>query len=272
MPKTKAEDSSPEDAAEVNEAAAPEDATVDAGEAADADPKTDATESDAAPESDAGTDAENGDGPEDVAEAEASADPAEQLAQLQAERDDLNDKLLRALAEAENVRRRAARDREDASRYAIANFAREMLTVADNLKRAMSSIGGDDNGGEDALKNIVTGLEMTEREMLAGFERVGIKTLNPAGERFDPNLHEAMFEVDDADKPAGTVMQVLEIGYVLNDRLLRPAKVGVTKGGPKEAPAPAAGDEADDSAPAKDGQQAYESKGDEPGATLDEEL
>ena len=282
MPKKKAKDPRPEDNAEATEATAgppPEDAPkdADANEAVEAGTETDGgekeTETETGADDGAAPDAEDGAGSEEPAEvdAEEAADPAERAAQLEAERDDLNDKLLRALAEAENVRRRAARDREDASKYAIANFAREMLTVADNLKRAMSSVEGEDGGGEDALKNIVTGLEMTEREMLASLERVGIKTLNPVGERFDPNLHEAMFELDDAAKPAGTVMRVLETGYVLNDRLLRPAKVGVTRGGPKEAPA-AADEEAGDSAAVAGGQQAYESKGEEPGAKLDEEL
>ena len=189
--------------------------------------------------------------------------------------EELNDKLLRALAEAENVRRRAERDKSDAAKYAITNFAREVLGVADNMKRAMASVDSEARKKDPALEQLMVGLEMTEREMLSTFERFGIKPIEAMGEKFDHNLHEAMFELDDTSKPAGTVMQVVEAGYVLNDRLLRPAKVGVSKGGPKEPDATGA---AEGATPApidpalKDGQGAYEDKGKEPGAQLDEEL
>ena len=188
---------------------------------------------------------------------------------LETENENLNDKLLRALAEAENVRRRAVRDRADAAKYAIANFAREILPVADNVKRALASADADTADQNDALKNLIVGLEMIEREMLATFERFGIASIDALGQKFDHNLHEAMFEIDNADQPTGTVIQVLETGYMLNDRLLRPAKVGVTKGGPKETE-PA--DVPSDADHAHDSQQAYESKGEEPGTQLDEEL
>jgi len=189
--------------------------------------------------------------------------------------EELNDKLLRALAEAENVRRRAKRDKSDAAKYAITNFAREVLGVADNMKRAMASVDSEARKKDPALEQLMVGLEMTEREMLSTFERFGIKPIEAMGEKFDHNLHEAMFELDDTSKPAGTVMQVVEAGYVLNDRLLRPAKVGVSKGGPKEPNATGA---AEGATPApidpalKDGQGAYEDKGKEPGVQLDEEL
>ena len=189
--------------------------------------------------------------------------------------EELNDKLLRALAEAENVRRRAERGKSDAAKYAITNFAREVLGVADNMKRAMASVDSEARKKDPALGQLMVGLEMTEREMLSTFERFGIKPIEAMGEKFDHNLHEAMFELDDTSKPAGTVMQVVEAGYVLNDRLLRPAKVGVSKGGPKEPDATRA---AEGATPApndpalKDGQGAYEDKGKEPGAQLDEEL
>ncbi len=207
---------------------------------------------------------------------ETAFEPEARIAQLETEVSDLNDKLLRALAETENIRRRAQRDREDASKYAISNFAREMLRVADNLKRALDSVAGDEGNGEDAVDTIVVGLEMTEREMLATFERFGIRPIDALGAKFDHNFHEAMFEVEDKDKPAGTVMQVLETGYVLNDRLLRPAKVGVTKGGPKAEAAgeeAAAGTETEASDnQTRDGQAAYEKGPDEAGGQLDEEL
>ncbi len=189
--------------------------------------------------------------------------------------EELNDKMLRALAEAENVRRRAERDKSDAAKYAIANFAREVLGVADNMKRAMASVDSEARKKDPALEQLMVGLEMTEAEMLSTFERFGIKPIEAMGEKFDHNLHEAMFELDDASKPAGTVMQEVEDGYVLNDRLLRPAKVGVSKGGPKE---PDGAGAAEGAAPApvdpalKDGQSAYEDKGKEPGAQFDEEL
>ena len=188
----------------------------------------------------------------------------------------LNDKLLRALAEAENVRRRAQRDREDTSKYAIANFAREMLSVSDNLKRAMDSVDAETREKDPAVEQIMVGLEMTAREINNIFERSGIRTIEALGQKFDHNRHEAMFEVDDASKPAGTVVQEVETGFMLHDRLLRPAKVGVSKGGPKEngetenasSDSPATPDDA----AAKEGQAAYEDKGGDPGARFDEEL
>ena len=195
----------------------------------------------------------------------------------------LNDKLLRALAEAENVRRRAQRDKEDASKYAIANFAREMLSVGDNLKRAMDSVDEETRKKDPAVEQIMIGLEMTEREIHNIFERSGIKTIEALGQKFDHNQHEAMFEVDDASKPAGTVVQEVETGFMLHDRLLRPAKVGVSKGGPRDskeengnsenaAPGSPASSTGPDDAAAKEGQAAYEDKGGGPGARLDEKL
>ena len=180
---------------------------------------------------------------------------AEEPADLESEVAELKDKLLRALAEMENVRRRASRDSADASRFAIANFAREMLGVADNLRRALDSVAGpgedgaEDDGeagageGEDQagepdgrLEQLITGVEMTEREMLNAFERAGIKPIEAMGHRFDHNFHEAMFEIEDKSQPAGTVLQVMQPGYMISGRLLRPAKVGVSKAGPKAEP------------------------------------
>jgi len=197
--------------------------------------------------------------------------PEMQVAALESQLAELNDKLLRALAEVENVRRRAERDREDAFKYAIANFARDALSVADNLRRAMDSIDAEVRKADPAVDKVMTGIELTEREMLATFERYGIKPVAALGEKFDHNRHEALFEVEDKSRPAGTVVQVLETGYTLNDRLLRPAKVGVAKGGPKVAPRAEAKPEAAE--PGRKGAPgAYESKGDEPGGKLDEKL
>ncbi len=211
-------------------------------------------------------------------ETEVAADAGEETAELSPEEKlaELNDKLLRALAETENVRRRAQRDKEDAAKYAIANFARDMLPVADNMHRAMASVDADARRHDPALEQVMVGLEMTERDMLATFERFGIKTIDAMDQKFDHNLHEAMFEVDDPSKPHATVVQVVETGYVLNDRLLRPAKVGVSKGGPPRNNEDN-GDAAKDAPPkeagaAEDGQTAYENKGEGPGHTLDEEL
>lgn len=197
---------------------------------------------------------------------------------LQAEVADLNDKLLRALAETENIRRRAERDKGDASKYAIASFAREMLSVGDNLRRALGTVEADVRKEHAVIEQLMVGLEMTDREIQNTFERFGIKDIEAMGEKFDHNLHEAMFEIDDPSKPAGTVVQVVETGYVLKDRLLRPAKVGVSKGGPapaKNGPTeavPAADAAPEDASDQKEGQTAYEEKGGESGAQLDEEL
>ena len=161
--------------------------------------------------------------------------PPDPLALLEKDLADTKDKLLRALAETENVRRRAQKDREDMSKYAITNFARDVLTVADNLRRALDAIPEEARRGDDTVKSIVEGVELTERELLAAFDRYGIKKVDPMGEKFNHDFHEAMFEVPTADAAPGTVVQVMEIGYVLHDRLLRPARVGVAKALP-EAP------------------------------------
>jgi molecular chaperone GrpE len=165
-------------------------------------------------------------------------DPFEVLVALQAENAELKDKALRAVAEAENTRRRAQREREDAVRYAAANFARDMVQVSDNLRRAIASLNPEEREAADpSIKALIDGVEATERQLLATFERHGIKEITPApGDRFDANLHEAMFEVPGTGQPAGTVVQVIEAGYSIGDRLLRAARVGVAKaeeGAPK---------------------------------------
>jgi molecular chaperone GrpE len=168
------------------------------------------------------------DGPQTAAEA-AAAELADRLNKSEAELADTKDKLLRALAETENQRRRAQREREDASKYAAANFAKDMLDVADNFRRALASI--DPNSLQDErAKALIEGVAATERALLAAFDRHGIKRIEPEiGERFDPNLHEAMFEVPNTGKPGGSIVQVVQAGYRMHDRLLRPAMVGVAK-------------------------------------------
>ena len=170
--------------------------------------------------------------PED---ASGEAEATDSVAQLEAEKADLKEKLLRALADMENMRRRTEREIADARAYAITNFARDMLNVADNFQRAIDSVPAEAREGDAALKALVEGVELTEREMLKTLERYGVKRLDPQGEKFDPNLHQAMFEVPNADVPSGTVVQVVQTGYVIGERVLRPALVGVAKGGPKAA-------------------------------------
>ncbi len=236
-----------------------------------------ATEPAAASDTEVDLDPETVSEPEDAEEERDASDGAD-VETLQAEIADLNDKLLRALAETENIRRRAERDKGDASKYAISNFAREMLSVGDNLRRALSIVEADARKEHAVIEQLMVGLEMTDREIQNTFERFGIKDIEAMGEKFDHNLHEAMFEIDDPSKPAGTVVQVVETGYVLKDRLLRPAKVGVSKGGPVQAKegstetAPAAEASSEEASDQKEGQAAYEDKGGEPGAQLDEEL
>jgi len=161
--------------------------------------------------------------------------PADELARAKAEAAEFRDQLLRALAETENLRRRAQREKEDAQKFGIAGFARDMVPVADNLRRALEAVAPEALANDEALRNLVTGVEMTERQLLAGFEKHGLKRIEPMGQRFDSNLHQAMFEVPGSGQPAGTVVQVLQPGYVLNDRLIRPAMVGVAKGEPLPA-------------------------------------
>jgi len=158
-------------------------------------------------------------------DASGEADPFEALT---AENARLKDQALRALAEVENMRRRAERDREDANKYAISSFARDLLSVADNLNRALAAVPAD-HAGDESVKNLIAGVEATERELIAAFERRGLSRIAPMGEKFDPNFHQAMFEVPDNSHPIGTVVQVLAPGWVIHERLLRPAMVGVSK-------------------------------------------
>jgi molecular chaperone GrpE len=155
------------------------------------------------------------------------------LEELKAENADLKNKLLRVVAEMENLRRRTERDKADTAKYAISNFARDVLTIADNIQRTIDHVPADAAEKDPALKSFLEGVQVTERELLKVMERHGIARLDPEGERFDPNRHQAMFEVENTDVPEGTVVQVVQAGYVIADRVLRPAMVGVAKGGPK---------------------------------------
>ncbi|MCH9051978.1 MAG: nucleotide exchange factor GrpE [Proteobacteria bacterium] len=174
---------------------------------------------------------------------EPPAEPApDPKAELEAQIADLTDRFARAVAELENYRRRAEREREDVAKYAISNFARDMLAVADNLGLALASISAEGRGEDKNLDTLAAGVELTERELMAAFERQGITKVDPMGERFNHDLHQAMFEIEDTDKPSGTIVEVMQAGYVLKDRLLRPAMVGVTKGGAAKLEAPGPGE------------------------------
>jgi molecular chaperone GrpE len=170
---------------------------------------------------------------EETAEERAAAEAAElspeaRMAALEAELAEQKDRLLRALAETENVRRRSQREREDASKYAVAGFAKELLSVADNLRRALDSLPAEE-AKDPRTVSLLEGVEATERELLGVFERNGVRRIDPDGERFDHNFHQAIFEAERPGRPAGTIIEVLQPGYVLHDRLLRPAMVGVAK-------------------------------------------
>ena len=138
----------------------------------------------------------------------------------------------RALAENENIIRRAKREREDAAKYAAANFARDMLTVGDNLHRALAAIPDALRDGDDATKGFIEGIDMTGRDLLSVLERHGIRRISPLGEKFNHEQHEALFEVPTGEAAPGTVVQVVEDGFMIHDRLLRPARVGVAKAAP----------------------------------------
>ena len=189
---------------------------------------------------DAQANAAEGQAPAAAAEAEAPAE-LDPLEVLKAEHLDLKDKYLRLAAEMDNLRRRTEREIKDAKTYATTGFARDMLGVSDNLRRALDAVTAEARAAADAgLTTLVEGVELTERAMLDALERHGVKKLEPAGQKFDPNFHQAMFEVPNADIPNNTVVQVVQDGYVIGDRVLRPAMVGVSKGGPKADAATAA--------------------------------
>jgi molecular chaperone GrpE len=158
------------------------------------------------------------------------------------------DRWMRAIAEMENLRRRTEREVADARTYGVTSFARDLLAVADNMRRALSTLTPEVREATDAVvRSMIEGVELTERELAKVLEKYGVKKLSPKDQKFDPNFHQAMFEVPDASVPSGTVVQVVQEGYTIGERVLRPALVGVAKGGPK--PAPAANDNpADESA------------------------
>jgi molecular chaperone GrpE len=170
----------------------------------------------------------------------APAGEGDRIALLEAEISQLKDQLLRALAETENVRRRGQRERSDAVKYGAAALVKDLLAVSDNLRRAIESVPRDAATDDDRLITLLDGVELTEKELLAVFERHHIVKLEPLGEKLDPHRHEAMYEVPDPSQPPGTVVQLIEPGYLLHDRLLRPARVGISKAEAAEPPEPEA--------------------------------
>jgi len=148
------------------------------------------------------------------------------------------DRLLRTLADMDNMRKRTEREVADARIYGISNFARDILGVADNMHRAMAALDEELRAkADEPTKVLLEGVELTERELMNVLEKHGVKRIEPLGQKFDPNRHQAMYEIEDASVPAGTVIQVMQAGYLIGDRVLRPALVAVAKGGGKAPPA-----------------------------------
>jgi molecular chaperone GrpE len=186
--------------------------------------------------------------PQNEAEAVASGDAAAEVAaaapkpstSLDRELADMKDRLLRTLADMENMRKRTEREVADARVYGISTFARDILGVADNMHRAMQALDDELRAkADDATKALLEGVELTERELMNVLEKHGVKRIEPLNQKFDPNRHQAMFEIEDASVLSGTVVQVMQAGYLIGERVLRPALVAVSKGGAKAAPASA---------------------------------
>ncbi len=168
------------------------------------------------------------------AAAPVGPDPFEVLQNLQEENAALKDRVLRTLAEMENMRRRTDKEVADAKSYGVTSFARDMLPFADNLHRALANVPEAVRESADGtLQTFIQGVELTERDFHSRLARHGVRKIEPDGQKFDPNLHEALFEVPDQSVPHGTVQQVVEHGFTIGERVLRPAKVGISRGGPK---------------------------------------
>ncbi|GAB6052470.1 hypothetical protein JCM17960_12900 [Magnetospira thiophila] len=189
----------------------------------------------------------------DAPEPAPQEDPAARIAALEAQVRELDDNWRRAVAEMENVRRRADIQIEQGRKFAIADFAKAMLEVADNLSRALDHVPEQARTEDEAVKALFEGVDMTGKSLLQVLERFGVKPVPAEGQRFDPKFHEAMFEVPLPDQPSGMVVQVMETGFMIADRLLRPARVGVSKGGPKPEPVTSA-----EEAAASGGAKAYD--------------
>jgi molecular chaperone GrpE len=176
------------------------------------------------------------DAPETVAPAEESMEA--RIAAMETELAAVNDKLLRALAETENVRRRLEQAAEDRGKFAVSGFAKDLLPVADNLRRALDSLPPDAKKSDPLAAKLIEGVELTEKSLLSALQRHGVQRVESVGQLLNPHLHQAMMEIEDANHAIGTILAEMQAGYTLHGRLLREAMVGVAKGGPK----PGAGD------------------------------
>lgn len=178
--------------------------------------------------------------PDDLAEAEIDSGPEDTIKEpveaLEEQVSELKDQLLRSVAELDNYRKRAEREKEQLRKFGIANFAKDLLSVADNLRRAVESGPSDLEGADESVKNLIVGVEMTEKELLNAFEKNRVRKIDPVGEKFDYNFHQAMFEVESDKEEPGVVMQVLQPGYAIEDRVLRAAMVGVSKSNAPDQP------------------------------------
>jgi molecular chaperone GrpE len=182
----------------------------------------------------------------DLGAAQGGPEPAQRtphdvIVALQAEAADLKDRLLRAHAEVENIRKRAEREKEETAKYAVTRLARDIVNVGDNFQRAIDAIPAGAAEQDAALKSFLEGVTMTERELLNVLDRHGIRRVQPLNEPFNPHLHQAVMEIPRSDVPSGTIVQVFQAGYMIEDRVLRPAMVAVARGGPKPASTPDAG-------------------------------
>jgi molecular chaperone GrpE len=217
-----------------------------------ADKTAPATEEDAAPEAP--------EAPQDPNEPDAPAtQEGERIEALVAEAADLKNKLLRTLAEMENLRRRTEREMADTRQYAVANFARDMLTVGDNLRRAIDAVPAElRESGEAALSALIEGVAVTEKGLQQALAKHGVKRIEAKGEKFDPGLHQAMYEVDTADAAPGSVAEEVQAGYVIGERVLRPALVAVAKRAAQPEPekADAAAEEPEEKTESDPGPQA----------------
>ena len=156
-------------------------------------------------------------------------EPENREEELELKISELKDQLLRAVADSENIRKRSEREKEQTRKFGIANFAKDLLSIADNLGRALDAAPKNEDIKDDAIKNFVIGIQMTEQELQKAFDNNNIRKIDPIGEKFDYNFHQAMFEVEETDQEPGVVVQVLQPGYAIDDRILRPAMVGVSK-------------------------------------------
>ena len=166
---------------------------------------------------------------EEAIDSESEETTKEPVEALEEQVSELKDQLLRSVAELDNYRKRAEREKEQLRKFGIANFAKDLLSAADNLRRAVESGPSDLEGADESVKNLIVGVQMTEKELLSAFEKNGVRKIDPTGEKFDYNFHQAMFEVETDKEEPGLVMQVLQPGYAIEDRVLRAAMVGVSK-------------------------------------------